>query len=111
MRKVKKVKNVVDKTAENVEILINLFPSQMAETVVDALYLFTDCEVSYAPNACVIQDEKAVFLTVNELLAYSVVHTTSLFEQTLMLDKKALEEKLIFANLEKMLFKTISAKK
>ena len=97
-----KIKNVVDNTAEHVEILIHLLPGQLADTVMDALYLFTDCEVSYAPNACVIQHHKPVFLTVNEILAYTVERTTSLLEQELILKKKELEEKLFFASLEKI---------
>ncbi|ROT47331.1 DNA gyrase/topoisomerase IV subunit A [Candidatus Cardinium hertigii] len=100
-----KIKNVTDNTAENVEILVNLLPNQWAETVVDALYLFTDCEVSYATNACVIQDEKPVFLTVNTLLAYTVDRTTALLEQELQLAQKALEEKLLFASLEQIFIK------
>ena len=101
-----KIKNVVDNTAENIEILINLLPGQPAETVIDALYLFTDCEVSYAPNACVIQDEKPVFVTVNELLAYTVARTTALLEQELLLEQQALKEKLFFASLEKIFIET-----
>lgn len=97
-----KIKNVVDNTAENIEILVHLLPGQLAETVIDALYLFTDCEVSYAPNACVIQDEKPVFVTVHELLAYTVARTTDLLEQELLLEEQALKEKLFFASLEKL---------
>ncbi|WP_342265465.1 DNA gyrase/topoisomerase IV subunit A [Cardinium endosymbiont of Philonthus spinipes] len=97
-----KIKNVVDNTAENIEILVHLLPGQLAETVIDALYLFTDCEVSYAPNACVIQDEKPVFVTVHELLAYTVARTTDLLEQELLLEQQALKEKLFFASLEKI---------
>lgn len=97
-----KIKNVVDNTAEKVEILINLLPGQLADTVADALYLFTDCEVSYAPNACIIQNEKPVFITVNELLAHTATQTICLLQQELVLEQKSLEEKLFFANLEKI---------
>ena len=97
-----KIKNVVDNTAENIEILIHVLPGQLAETVIDALYLFTDCEVSYAPNACVIQDEKPVFLTVHELLSDAVMRTTDLLKQELVLAEQALKEQLFFANLEKI---------
>ncbi|WP_243018104.1 MULTISPECIES: DNA gyrase/topoisomerase IV subunit A [Candidatus Cardinium] len=97
-----KIKHVVDNTAEDIEILINLLPGQLAETVIDALYLFTDCEVSYAPNACVIQDDKPVFVTVHELLAYTVDRTTALLEQELLLEEQALKEKIFFASLEKI---------
>ncbi|MCT4697189.1 MAG: DNA gyrase/topoisomerase IV subunit A [Candidatus Cardinium sp.] len=97
-----KIKNVVDNTAENIEILMHLLPGQLAETVIDALYLFTDCEVSYAPNACVIQDEKPVFVTVPELLTYTVARTTDLLERELLLEQQALKEKVFFASLEKI---------
>ncbi|WP_243518544.1 MULTISPECIES: DNA gyrase/topoisomerase IV subunit A [unclassified Candidatus Cardinium] len=97
-----KIKHVVDNTAEDIEILINLLPGQLAETVIDALYLFTDCEVSYAPNACVIQDDKPVFVTVHELLAYTVDRTTALLEQELLLEEQTLKEKIFFASLEKI---------
>ncbi|CAH2560238.1 DNA gyrase/topoisomerase IV subunit A [Cardinium endosymbiont of Oedothorax gibbosus] len=97
-----KIKNVVDNTAEDIEILVHLLSGQPAETVIDALYLFTDCEGSYAPNACVIQDEKPVFVTVHELLAYAVARTTDLLEQELLLEQQALKEKLFFASLEKI---------
>ncbi|WP_339044490.1 DNA gyrase/topoisomerase IV subunit A [Cardinium endosymbiont of Tipula unca] len=97
-----KIKNVVDNTAEKVEILIHLLPGQLADTVADALYLFTDCEVSYAPNACIIQNEKPVFITVNELLAHTATQTTGLLQQELVLEKQSLEEKIFFASLEKI---------
>lgn len=97
-----KIKNVVDNTADHIEILIHLLPGQLVETVIDALYLFTDCEISYAPNACVIQDEKPVFVTVPELLAYAVARTTALLEQELLLEEQSLREKLFFAHLEKI---------
>ena len=97
-----KIKNVVNNTAEYIEILINLSSEQSSEMVIDALYLFTDCEVSYSPNACVIQDEKPVFITVNELLTYTVDRTTTLLKQELELEQKILEEKLLFSSLEKL---------
>lgn len=97
-----KIKNVVDNTAENIEILINLPAGQSVEVATDALYLFTDCEVSYAPNACVIQDGKPVFTTVTNLLAHSTRQTTCLLEQELKLQQHALEEKLLAAQLEKI---------
>lgn len=97
-----KIKNVIDNTAENIEILINLLPGQLPVTVIDALYLFTDCQVSYAPNACVIQDDKPVFVTISELLAYTVTRTTDLLKQELLLEAQSLKEKLFFASLEKI---------
>ncbi|PJF33010.1 MAG: DNA topoisomerase IV, partial [Phototrophicales bacterium] len=63
-----KVKKVRDNTAENVEIEIELPPNTSPDLTIDALYAFTDCEVSISPNTCVILDDKPVFLNVNELL-------------------------------------------
>jgi topoisomerase-4 subunit A len=63
-----KIKKVVDNTAEDVEIYIELAPGQSPNITIDALYAFTDCEVSISPNACVIIDDKPHFITVNEIL-------------------------------------------
>ena len=97
-----KIKQVVDNTAQEVEILVYLAPGQSPDVVIDALYVFTDCEVSISPNACVIVDEKPAFLGVNELLAYSTKRTQALLHQELMLQHKALQEKILFASLEKL---------
>lgn len=97
-----KIKQVVDNTAQEVAIYIYLAPGQSPDVVIDALYVFTDCQVSISPNACVIVDEKPAFLGVNELLAYATHRTQDLLHQELMLQQKALQEKILFASLEKL---------
>lgn len=97
-----KIKQVIDNTAQNVEIIVHLAPGQSPDVVIDALYVFTDCEVSISPNACVIMDGKPTFIGVNELLAYNTQHTKDILEQELTLQHKALQEKILFASLEKI---------
>ena len=97
-----KIKQVVDNTAEQVEILIHLPTGQSPEQTMDALYVFTDCEISVSPNACVIRDEKPVFVTVNELLACSTYRTKDILEQELKLQFQNLQEKILFASLEQL---------
>jgi topoisomerase-4 subunit A len=97
-----KIKKVVDNTAKDVEILISLAPGQSPEITKDALYKFTDCEVSISPNACVIVDDKPRFLTVNELLKQSTEQTVELLRQELLIKEGELLEKILFASLEKI---------
>lgn len=97
-----KIKQVVDNTAEKVEILVYLLPGQSPELTIDALYVFTDCEVNISPNACVIQDKKPVFVGVNELLTYSTNRTKDILKQELVLQHNALQEKILFASLERI---------
>src|SRR5690606_39942050 len=66
-----KVKQVIDNTAKDVEIQINLQPGQSPEVAMDALYAFTDCEISISPNACVIVEDKPQFMSVNDILKYN----------------------------------------
>ena len=63
-----KVKKIDDNTAANVEILIHLMPGISSDKTIDALYAFTDCEVSVSPNACIVEDDKPKFITVTEIL-------------------------------------------
>lgn len=97
-----KIKKVVDNTAQAIEILVQLAPGQSPEVTIDALYAFTDCEVSIAPNACVIVDEKPVFLSVNELLQYATKRTKELLKRELQVKQRELQEKILFASLEKI---------
>ena len=97
-----KVKKVVDNTAKDVEIQIQLMPGQSPGMAIDALYAFTDCEVSISPNACVIIDEKPVFLSVNEILKTNTLQTKSLLKRELEIRKGELLEKLLFSSLEKI---------
>ncbi|MBC7923532.1 MAG: DNA gyrase/topoisomerase IV subunit A [Ferruginibacter sp.] len=93
---------VEDNTAEAVEILIHLAPGTSPDTTIDALYAFTDCEVSVSPNACVIVDEKPQFVGVNEVLRLSTHKTVSLLGQELEIRKAELLERILYASLEKI---------
>ena len=97
-----KIKKVVDNTAKDVEIQIQLMPGQSPGMAIDALYAFTDCEVSISPNACVIIGDKPVFLSVNEILKTNTLQTRSLLKQELEIRRAELLEKLLFSSLEKI---------
>lgn len=97
-----KIKKVVDNTAKDVEIVVELAPGVSPDITTDALYAFTDCEVSISPNCCVIIDNKPRFLSVNELLKISTEHTTELLRRELELKLGDLLEKLHFASLEQI---------
>ena len=97
-----KIKKVVDNTAKDVEILIDLAPGQSPDITIDALYAFTDCEVSISPNACVIIDEKPHFIPVNEILKYNTDQTVSLLTQELEIRRAELMEKILFSSLERI---------
>ncbi len=97
-----KIKQVVDNTARDVEILITLASGQSPDIAIDALYAFTDCEISISPNACVIIDDKPKFLTVNEILKINAQQTLDLLKRELEIKKSELLEKLLFSSLEKI---------
>lgn len=97
-----KIKKVVDNTAKDVEIQIQLATGQSPDMTIDALYAFTDCEVSISPNACVIINDKPVFLSVNEILEYNTQQTKALLKRELEIRKGELMEKLLFSSLEKI---------
>lgn len=97
-----KIKKVIDNTAKDVEIQVQLQPGVSSDITIDALYAFTDCEVSISPNACVIIDEKPHFLSVNEILRISTEKTVELLKQELEIKKQDLLEKLLFSSLEKI---------
>lgn len=97
-----KIKKVLDNTAQDVEILVQLAPGQSPTVTIDALYAFTDCEVSISPNACVILDEKPAFLSVNTLLEYSTSRTKTLLQQELQIRERKLQEQILFASLEQI---------
>ncbi|MCE3258824.1 MAG: topoisomerase subunit [Bacteroidetes bacterium] len=100
-----KVKKVEDNTSENVEILIHLQPGISPDKTIDALYAFTNCEMSISPNACIIEDEKPKFIGVSEILKHSARQTQELLRFELEIEKKELEEKWHFASLEKIFIK------
>lgn len=97
-----KIKKVIDKTAANVDIEIELQAGVSPDVTIDALYAFTNCEMSISPNCCVIVDNKPVFTEVNELLRISTENTRDLLRQELEIHLRELEEKLHFASLEKI---------
>ena len=99
-----KIKKVTDNTAADVEILVDLAAGISPDITIDALYKFTDCEISISPNACVIADQKPQFLGVQELLKFSVDHTKSLLEQELRIRLAELQEKWHYTSLEKIFF-------
>jgi topoisomerase IV subunit A len=97
-----KIKRIIDNTAEQVEIFIELQPGVSPEVTMDALYAFTNCEVSISPNACVIVEDKPHFLTVTDILRYNTRQTRELLGRELEIKLGELEEKWHFASLEKI---------
>lgn len=97
-----KVKKLEDNTAENVEILVHLAPGVSPDKTIDALYAFTDCEVSISPNAVIIENDKPRFVGVSEILQLSTEQTKDLLKQELEIKKRELEEQWHFSSLEKI---------
>ncbi len=97
-----KVSKIEDNTAEFVEIMVHLPSTVSADEALPALYAFTDCEVSLAPNACVIKDNHPQFLSVNDLVKSSADRTRELLRQELEIRLGELKEKWHFASLEKI---------
>jgi topoisomerase-4 subunit A len=97
-----KIKKIEDNTAEHVEIVVHLAPGVSPDKTIDALYAFTDCEVSISPNSCVIQDDRPQFLSVDELLRLSTEHTKNLIRLELEIELGELREQWHFASLEKI---------
>ena len=97
-----KIKKVEDLTSGNVEILVHLAPGVSSDKTIDALYAFTDCEVSISPNCCVIDDQKPHFLTVSDVLRKSVDNTLALLRKELEIRRDEILESLHFASLEKI---------
>ena len=99
-----KIKKVTDNTAKNVEILVELAPGISPDITIDALYAFTDCEVSISPNICVIVENKPVFTSATELLKISTDNTSYLLKRELEIKLEELEEKWHYTSLEKIFF-------
>ncbi len=97
-----KIRKVDDNTSANVEILVHLAPGVSSDKTIDALYAFTDCEVSISPNCCIIDNQKPHFLTVSTVLKKAVDNTQDLLKLELEIRKKEIEEALHFASLEKI---------
>ncbi|MBA3674317.1 MAG: DNA gyrase/topoisomerase IV subunit A [Chitinophagaceae bacterium] len=99
-----KIKKVTDNTAADVEIAIELAQGISTDITIDALYAFTDCEISISPNACVIVSNKPAFLGVTELLKISADNTKSLLKKELEIRLAELHEKWHYTSLEKIFF-------
>lgn len=97
-----KVRKIDDNTAENVEILIHLSPGVSPDTTMDALYAFTECEVSISPNSCVIENGKPHFMGVTEILRVNTKHTVDLLRMELQIRKDELLDHLHYCSLEKI---------
>jgi topoisomerase-4 subunit A len=99
-----KIKKVTDNTAANVEIHIELAAGISPDITIDALYAFTDCEISVSPNTCVIVSNKPKFIGVTELLKISADNTKELLRRELEIKRAELQEKLHYTSLEKIFF-------
>ena len=97
-----KARKVEDLTAAGVEIVIHLMPGASSDKTIDALYAFTDCEISISPNCCVIDERMPKFLTVSDVLRKSVDNTKHLIKRELEIRRGELLEQLHFASLEKI---------
>ncbi|MDR0394917.1 MAG: DNA gyrase/topoisomerase IV subunit A [Tannerella sp.] len=97
-----KIKKIDDNTASDAEIIIHLAPGVSSDKTIDALYAFTDCEISISPNCCVIADNKPYFLAVSDVLRHSTDQTLQLLRKELEIHKLEQEEQLFFASLERI---------
>lgn len=97
-----KIKRIEDNTSDKVEILIHLANDVSPDKTIDALYAFTDCQVSISPNACVIVGDKPMFLSVSEILRMNTDHTVSLLKKELEIELHELQESWHFASLERI---------
>lgn len=97
-----KIRKVDDNTSANVEILVHLAPGVSSDKTIDALFAFTNCEVSVSPNCCIIHNQKPRFTRVSELLQISTSHTKDLLQLELEIQRNELLEQLFFITLEKI---------
>ena len=97
-----KIKKIEDNTAANVEILVHLPSGLSPDKTIDALYAFTACESSISPLACIIEDNKPLFIGVSEMLRRSTDNTVELLKQELEIQLSELEEQWHFASLERI---------
>ncbi|RYE04805.1 MAG: DNA gyrase/topoisomerase IV subunit A, partial [Sphingobacteriaceae bacterium] len=97
-----RIKKIEDNTAKDVEIIIHLAPGISPDVTIDALYAFTDCEVSISPNTCVIKENKPHFMSVNDILTESTVFTRELLKQELEIRLAELKERIFFSSLLKI---------
>ena len=99
-----KIKKIDDLTTDRAEIVIHLPNDVSPDKTIDALYAFTDCEISISPNACVIADNKPQFLDVHEILRYNTMHTMDLLGRELRIRLDELAEEWHYSSLEKIFF-------
>lgn len=97
-----KIRKVEDLTSKNVEIWVHLAPNVSPDITIDALYAFTECEVSISPNACIIIDEKPHFVNVSQILRTCNDQTVHLLKRELEIRRFELKEKLLHSSLEKI---------
>ena len=97
-----KIRKIDDNTARNVEILIHLMPGVSPDTTIDALFAFTDCEISISPNSCVIDNGRPRFVGMKEMLQISTKNTVELLKRELEIRLNELMENLLFSSLEKI---------
>lgn len=97
-----KIKKIEDNTAKNVEILIHIPSGISPDKTIDALYAFTNCEMSISPLCCIIQENKPVFIGVSDVLKYSTNHTVELLKAELEIQLNELEEQWHFSSLERI---------
>lgn len=96
------IKKIDDNTAENVEIVVHLEPKTSSDKTIDALYAFTNCQVSVSPNCCVVDHDKPVFITVSEVLRRSTDNTVDLLKRELEIERSELIEQLLSLSLEQI---------
>lgn len=97
-----KIKKIDDNTSDKVEILIHLIPGMSSDKTIDALFAFTDCEISLSPNSATILDDKPKFIGVSEILKHNTDQTVSLLKLELEIRRGELEEAWHFSSLEKI---------
>lgn len=97
-----KIRKIEDNTSDKVEILVHLAPGVSPDTMIDALYAFTDCEISISPNACVIDVDHPEFSNVSEILRRNTDHTVHLLKRELEIELNELQEQWHFSSLERI---------
>jgi topoisomerase-4 subunit A len=97
-----KIKKIDDNTARDAEIIVHLAPGVSSDKTIDALYAFTDCEISISPNFCVVEENRPRFVTVSAVLRHSTDQTLELLQKELEIQKFEEEERLFFASLERI---------
>ncbi len=97
-----KIRKVEDHTAKQARIIVHLLPGTSSDKAIDALYAFTDCEVSISPNCCVISDKKPLFLGVSDVLRYNVDSTRDILRRELEIRLGEHRENLLYATLERI---------